>query len=66
MGEFNSLTMQDEGEFCGFVWFVVPKVMINQKYRVRRQAMREKMRMDSGEKKEENPDEGQDSDEEVI
>ena len=58
--------MQDEGEFCGFVWFVVPKVMINQKYRVRRQAMREKMRMDSGEKKEENPDEGQDSDEEVI
>jgi hypothetical protein len=23
-----------EGKFCGFVWFVIPKIMINQKYRI--------------------------------
>lgn len=25
-----------EGKFCGFVWFVIPKIMINQKYRIKK------------------------------
>ncbi len=30
------MSQQTEGKFCGFVWFVVPKLLISQKYRVRR------------------------------
>ena len=30
------MSYQQEGKFCGFAWFVIPKILINQKYRVRR------------------------------
>ena len=33
---FKAISRQEEGKFCGFAWFVVPKILINQKYRVRR------------------------------
>lgn len=42
-----------EGKFCGFVWFVVPKLLINQKYRVRRAFSREQDIEGEGEKNEE-------------
>lgn len=36
LAEWDSKSLEKEGKFCGFVWFVLPKVMINIKYRVRR------------------------------
>jgi hypothetical protein len=30
------LTANMEGSFCGFVWFVIPKIIINQKFIMRR------------------------------
>jgi hypothetical protein len=35
LGEFRGMSLQREGKFCGFVWFVIPKIIINQKYRIR-------------------------------
>lgn len=34
---FKTMSYKEEGKFCGFAWFVVPKLLINQKYRMRRQ-----------------------------
>lgn len=34
--EFKGMSWQREGKFCGFVWFVIPKIIINQKYRIRK------------------------------
>ena len=30
------MSHSQEGKFCGFVWFVIPKIMINQKYRIKK------------------------------
>lgn len=32
--QYKAMSMKQTGEFCGFVWFVIPKIIINQKYRV--------------------------------
>lgn len=42
------------GKFCGFVWFVVPKIMINQKYRIRKLAMVKPVQEEGEEKEKEN------------
>jgi hypothetical protein len=36
LAEYFGLTLNREGSFCGFVWFVIPKIIINQKYIMRR------------------------------
>jgi len=33
---YKTISYQQEGKYCGFAWFVIPKILINQKYRVRR------------------------------
>lgn len=64
--------MKKEGKFCGFVWFVVPKLMINQKYRIRKmtgikaqaQSAEKGEKEEKGEKGEENNNIAQNFDEE--
>lgn len=33
---YRTLSYKEEGRFCGFTWFVIPKILINLKYRMRR------------------------------
>jgi hypothetical protein len=53
LGEYLGKTYAKEGKFCGFVWFVIPKIMINQKYRIRKLAMAKPVQ-EEGEEKEAN------------
>jgi hypothetical protein len=58
--------MSKEGKFCGFVWFIIPKLMINQKYRIRKMAgiKAQVPSAEKGEKGEENNNLSQNFDEE--
>ena len=40
--------LEKEGKFCGFIWFVVPKIVIN----IKKRALIEKMVQKKAEKKE--------------
>ena len=36
MDIFHEKSLKEDSKFCGFTWFVIPKLLINQKYRMRR------------------------------
>jgi hypothetical protein len=40
--------LEKEGKFCGFIWFVIPKIVIN----IKKRALMEKMVQKKTEKKE--------------
>ena len=68
MNNYTGLTNSMEGQFCGFVWFIVPKIMINQKHRVRRYKYKE-LYMDLEEEKEDEKkkeESGEEDEDEVI
>lgn len=60
--EFKGMSWQREGKFCGFVWFVIPKIIINQKYRIRKM---EDLKKKKGNEEEDLKEFGEDE-EEVI
>ena len=63
LGIFKTMSYNEEGKFCGFAWFIVPKLLINQKYRIRRQ-LRKESEDDNEEEEERKKDESMEEDDE--